>query len=86
MSKTVSEYLNEIDYEKLKDYKPSSATLEFINFIQMCEDGQTENKTPVVHLVALDKAFSSNKATAIMCQAPATSAYIFPYIIEIKFL
>ena len=67
MSKTVSEYLNEIDYEKLKDYKPSSATLEFINFIQMCEDGQTENKTPVVHLVALDKAFSSKKAVSIMC-------------------
>ena len=77
MSKTVSEYLNEIDYEKLKDYKPSSATLEFINFIQMCEDGQTENKTPVVHLVALDKAFSSNKATAIMCHRGFAKSTLF---------
>lgn len=68
MSKTVTEYLNEVDYEELKNYKPSNATLEFINFIQMCEDGKTENKTPVVHLVALDKALNSNnKATAIMC-------------------
>lgn len=77
MSKTVSEYLNEIDYEKLKDYKPSSATLEFINFIQMCEDGQTENKTPVVHLVALDKAFSSSKATAIMCHRGFAKSTLF---------
>lgn len=77
MSKTVSEYLNEIDYEKLKDYKPSSATLEFINFIQMCEDGQMENKTPVVHLVALDKAFSSNKATAIMCHRGFAKSSLF---------
>ena len=77
MSKTVSEYLNEVNYEKLKDYKPSSATLEFINFIQMCEDGQTENKTPVVHLVALDKAFSSSKATAIMCHRGFAKSTLF---------
>lgn len=77
MSKTVSEYLNEIDYEKLKDYKPSSATLEFINFIQMCENGQMENKTPVVHLVALDKAFNSNKATAIMCHRGFAKSSLF---------
>jgi predicted phage terminase large subunit-like protein len=67
MPKTVSEYLNEVDYEELKNYQPSQATLEFINFIQMCEDGKIENKTPVVHLVALDKAFSSRKSVAIMC-------------------
>ena len=77
MSKTVSEYLNEVDYEKLKDYKPSSATLEFINFIQMCEDGQIENKTSIVHLVALDKAFSSSKATAIMCHRGFAKSTLF---------
>ena len=77
MSKTVREYLNEVDYEKLKDYKPSNATLEFINFIQMCDDGQIENKTPVVHLVALDKAFNSNKATAIMCHRGFAKSSLF---------
>lgn len=77
MNKTVSEYLNEVDYEKLKDYKPSSATLEFINFIQMCEDGQIENKTSIVHLVALDKAFSSSKATAIMCHRGFAKSTLF---------
>lgn len=77
MSKTVSDYLNEVDYEKLKDYKPSSATLEFINFIQMCEDGQIENKTSIVHLVALDKAFSSNKSVAVMCHRGLGKTTIF---------
>ena len=77
MSKTVSEYLNEVDYEKLKDYKPSSATLEFINFIQMCEDGQIENKTSIVHLVALDKALSSNKSVAVMCHRGMGKTTIF---------
>ena len=77
MSKTVSEYLNEVDYEKLKDNKPSSATLEFINFIQMCEDGQIENKTSIVHLVALDKALSSNKSVAVMCHRGLGKTTIF---------
>ena len=77
MNKTVSEYLNEVDYEKLKDYKPSSATLEFINFIQMCEDGQIENKTSIVHLVALDKALSSNKSVAVMCHRGLGKTTIF---------
>lgn len=77
MSKTVNEYLNEVDYEKLKDYKPSSATLEFINFIQMCEDGQIENKTSIVHLVALDKALSSNKSVAVMCHRGLGKTTIF---------
>ena len=77
MSKTVSEYLNEVNYEKLKDYKPSSATLEFINFIQMCEDGQIENKTSIVHLVALDKAFSSSKSVAVMCHRGMGKTTIF---------
>ena len=77
MSKTVSEYLNEVDYEKLKDYKPSSATLEFINFIQMCEDGQIENKTSIVHLVALDKALSSSKSVAVMCHRGLGKTTIF---------
>lgn len=77
MSKTVSDYLNEVDYEKLKDYKPSSATLEFINFIQMCEDGQIENKTSIVHLVALDKAFSSSKSVAVMCHRGLGKTTIF---------
>ena len=54
MAKSVTDYLNEVDYEKLKGYKPTQATLEFINFMHMCEDGKVENKTPVVHLVAID--------------------------------
>ena len=77
MPKSVTNYLNEVDYEKLKDYKPSQATLEFINFIQMCEEDKTENKTPIVHLVALDKAFSSNKSVAIMCHRGFAKTTIF---------
>ena len=67
MAKSVTDYLNEVDYEGLKNYKPTQATLEFINFMHMCENGKVENKTPAVHLVALDKAFSSKDSIAIMC-------------------
>lgn len=66
-TKSISELLNEVDYDSLKNYEPSQATLEFINFIQLCEDGKVENKTPIVHLVVLDKIFGPSKAIAIMC-------------------
>lgn len=77
MAKSVVDYLNEVDYEKLQGYKPTQATLEFINFMHMCEDGKVENKTPVVHLVALDKAFSSKESIAIMCHRGFAKSTLF---------
>jgi len=68
MSKKVSEYLNEVDYD-FPGYIPSQASLKFINFIKLVNmsKGGEENKSPVVHMKMLDSVFNAQKRTAIMC-------------------
>ncbi len=45
--------------------------------MHMCENGKVENKTPAVHLVALDKAFSSKESIAIMCHRGFAKSTLF---------
>lgn len=66
MSKSVDEWLNEVDYS-FKDYKPSDYTLKYINFIQLASGDSLENKTPLVYLKMCDALFSKNKNTAMLC-------------------
>jgi predicted phage terminase large subunit-like protein len=84
MAKTVQDYLNEVDYN-FKGYVPSKDAIKFVNFIKLCEGGETENKSPVVHFKMLDNIFSRHKRHAIMCQrglAKTTlmAEYLFLYI------
>lgn len=65
--KKVTDYLNEINYAELENYKPSEAALELTLFIQMVENNKVENKTPAVHLYAIDIALKDFNPTAIMC-------------------
>lgn len=53
--KKVDDYLNEIDYGDIEDYIPSSFAIEFVNFIKLVENGNPENKTPVVHYRMIDQ-------------------------------
>lgn len=67
MSKTVDDYLNEVDYS-FDGYIPSEASLKFINFIKLVNGAEgEENKTPVVHYKLLDNIFSGKKKLAILC-------------------
>lgn len=67
MPKTVEEILNEVDYSLLEKYKPSPETLKYINFCRLVSGESMENKTPMVHLYALDQMFKNNDPTVIMC-------------------
>jgi predicted phage terminase large subunit-like protein len=53
--KTVTQYLNEINYEVDPSYIPSEFALEFVNFIKLVDGGESENKTPVVHYHMIDE-------------------------------
>lgn len=64
MSKSLDEYLNEIDYNYLNStkYVPTQFALIFVNFIKLVNGAQGEsNKTPPVHLLMLDKIARRNK-------------------------
>lgn len=40
MTKTVQEYLNDVNYKQLETYKPSQFAIEFINFIKLVNGSQ----------------------------------------------
>ena len=63
---TVEDYLNNVDYE-FKGYMPTDEALRFVNFIKAVNGGQEENKTPIVHLVMMEKVFNKDRRCAIMC-------------------
>jgi predicted phage terminase large subunit-like protein len=66
-SKSVEDYLNEVDYN-FEGYIPSTASLNFVNFIKLVTGGTGEtNKTPVVHYQLLDNIFSKKSRLAILC-------------------
>lgn len=69
-NKTVDDYLNEVDFDWLNGggYVPSPFSLQFMNFIKLCNDGKGEdNKTPVMHLAMLDKLPSKKKKVTNLC-------------------
>jgi len=79
--KTVDDYLNEVDFlslNKTGSYIPSEFALEFMNFIKLVngERGE-ENKTPVMHLVMLDKLQTQDEKIANLCARGTSKTTLF---------
>ena len=81
-TKTVSDWLNEVDYSIDPNYVPSDFALEFVNFIKLVDGGETENKTPVVHYHMLDKFITDSELDIInMCHRGIAKSTIKEYLI-----
>lgn len=52
---TVEEHLNGVDYSDNGSYIPTKFSAGFLAFIQMANDGNLENKSPVIHYKVIDK-------------------------------
>lgn len=79
-NKTVDDYLNEVDFDWLNSggYVPSEFSLQFMNFIKLCNDGRGEdNKTPVMHLAMLDKLTSKKKKVTNLCARGTAKTTLF---------
>lgn len=84
--KTVTEYLNSIDYQGIDNYLPSEFSLEFVNFIKLVngEIGE-ENKTPVIHYKMLDQIAGKKSRIANMlfrgaAKTTVMGEYLFLYL------
>ena len=68
VKKTVTEWLNDVDYHQDDNYIPSEFSLEFVNFIKLV-NGKTpeEHKTPVVHYRMLDQIPGRKQNIINMC-------------------
>lgn len=83
MSKTVQEYLKEINYTQLETYSPSQFAIEYVNFIKLVNGEQgEENKTPVMHYKMLDALISDKTQIATMCfRGSAKTTLLCEYLI-----
>lgn len=82
-SKTVHQYLSEVDYSGLIDYVPSQFALEFVNFIKLINgaDGE-ENTTPVIHYQMLDRLISDkSKIANLVFRGAAKTTLLGEYLI-----
>jgi len=76
---SVDEHLDNIDYTS--QYSPTVSSVYFTNFIKLVEDGEPENKTPVVHLRILDSIFTRHQSTAIMSHRGIAKSTLMEYIL-----
>jgi predicted phage terminase large subunit-like protein len=79
--KTVDDYLNEVDFQVLNQnggYIPTKFALEFMNFIKLVNgDKGEENRTPVMHLVMLDKLQGKEEKIANLCARGTAKTTLF---------
>jgi len=79
---TVEQHLNSISYGSDEFYIPSEFALEFVNFIKLVDEGESENKTPVVHMKMLDNFVVDNgKDTINMCHRGIAKSTLKEYLI-----
>ena len=78
--KTVDDWLDTVDYTYLNNgsYVPTPFALAFVNFIKLVngEVGET-HKTPVVHLMMLDKIVSNKRKVANLCHRGIAKTTLF---------
>ena len=84
VKKSVDDWLNEVDYNYLNsgNYKPGLFALKMMNFIKLVNGAEGEaNKTPVVHLVMLDKIAGKGERIANLChRGIAKTTLMFEYL------
>jgi phage terminase large subunit-like protein len=80
--KTLDEWLDAVDYSDFNDYVPSKFALMYLQFIKLVNGAEGEqNKTPVIHLMMLDKLVSGNKRIANLCfRGAAKTTLFFEYL------
>lgn len=83
--KSLTDYLNEVDYSQDDMYVPTEFALRFIIFIKAVHaDMPTENKTPVSHLKFLDTiedAFVNNHDVINLCHRGFAKSTLMEYLI-----
>lgn len=83
-TKTVDEWLNQVDYRDDPNYVPSTFAVQFVNFIKLVNGGAgEENVTPVLHLKMLDQIdkADSRKIANMVHRGAAKTTVLGEYLI-----
>ena len=68
MKKTVDDYLNEIDYRELNNYRPSAFSISYMNFVKMVNAGKDDiQSSPPLHYKMIDGLVGKKTHIANLC-------------------
>lgn len=68
MPKTVDEYLNEVDYKSLKNYKPSEFAINYMNFVKIVNASKDDiQPSPILHYKMVDGLVGNKTHIANLC-------------------
>lgn len=76
VTKTVTDYLNEVDYAELDKYVPSEFAIQYINFIKMIGANLELNVSPAVHYKMVDGLISKKKMLANLCHRGLGKSFV----------
>ena len=79
--KTVEQWLDDVNFTDYKNYIPTDFALNFLNTMKLIDGGENENKTPVLHLMVLDKLASEHRDVANLVFRGAAKSTLFEYLI-----
>ena len=78
VKKTVDDYLNEIDYRELANYKPSEFAIGYMNFIKMVMVGSSDAQTsPLLHYKMIDGIVGRKTHIANLCSRGLAKTSVF---------
>lgn len=78
MKKTVDDYLNEIDYRELNNYKPTAFSIGYMNFVKMVNTGKDDIQTsPVLHYKMIDGLVGKKTHIANLCSRGLAKTSIY---------
>lgn len=76
--KTVDDYLNEIDYRELVNYKPSAFSIAYMNFVKMVNAGKEDiQSSPVLHYKMIDGLVGKRTHIANLCSRGLAKTTIY---------
>lgn len=76
--KTVDDYLNEIDYEEVKNYVPSEFAISYMNFVKIVNTGKSDiQASPPLHYKMIDGLVGSKTHIANLCSRGLAKTSIF---------
>lgn len=76
VTKTVTDYLNEVDYAELDKYVPSEFAIQYINFIKIIGANLELNVSPAVHYKMVDGLISKKKMLANLCHRGLGKSFV----------
>jgi hypothetical protein len=77
IKKTVDDYLDAVDYEELKKYKPSEFAITYLNFIKMVNASGDYNNSPPAHFKMVDGLCDKNQYLANLCSRGLSKTSVF---------